>query len=316
MRSMIVVETKPALSPNMTHRRPRRRATLVTALATLALIAGCGSGSSTTPDASDEPANVPPALKLLRDVHVGMQGAPDGFMTLVGGKQEATLDGKQWTATLRDVHVAGALGGEEPGAAGIVDVRPSDGTTQTYLLATDKSGGVRRSAVFPLGFGVHIERMAIVERQIGVTFTDGESVPASKRKSHFRLVAYSMQPVDAPLILVSRSDGAYKSLAMTTERPEWTTLFTTGVEESGQIAYQQSIVYRFTAEQGASASLNLTSDGSDVFMTLTSPDGILLADAAKWATSWSGDVPTAGEYTLTVTTINGTGTAYALKAKG
>ena len=285
-------------------------------LASVTLVAGCGGGSPAGPGAIDEPVAAPPALTLLRDVHAGMPGAPDGVLTLVSGKQEATVAGKQWSATLRDVHVAGALGGEEPGAAGIVDVDPGDGTIQTYVLATDKSGGVRRAAVFPLGFDVHIERMAIVERQIGVTFTDGESVPASKRRSHFRLVAYSTQPVEPPLILVSRSDSAYKSMQVTADKPAWTTLFTTGVEESGQIAYQQTIVHRFTAEQATSATFELISDGADVFMTLKAPNGNLLADAAKWTTSWSGELPAAGEYTLTISTINGAGTAYALKAKG
>jgi len=316
MGGMIDAETFQDLSPTMNARRVRRRSTLVAALATLSLLAACGGTTASGPDGTDEPAVIPAALKVLRDVHAGMPGAPDGVMTLVAGKQEATVDGKTWTATLRDVHVAGALGGEEPGAAGIVDVKPGDGTTQSYILATDKSGGVRRAAVFPLGFDVHIERMAIVERQIGVTFSDAASVPVAKRKSHFRLVAYSMQPVEPPLILVSRSDGPYKTTKVTTTKPAWTAVFTTGVEESGQIGYQQSIVHRFTAQQSANASFDVTSDDSDVYLTLTAPDGTVLADAAKWTTSWSGELPAAGEYALTISTTNGAGTAYALKAKG
>lgn len=299
----------------MTHRRARRRsAMVVAALVTLALTSGCAGSNSAKPDVSDEPAVIPKALQLLRDTHAGLPGAPDDYLTLSGGQQEADINGQTWSAQLRDVHAFGALGGEEPGAVGVVDVKPGDGTTQTYLLATDKSGGVRRSAVFPLGLNVVIEKMAIVERQIGVTFSDDASTAEGKRKTHFRLVAYAMNPVEPPLILVSRSDFDYKPMAATTNKPGWSSLFTTGVKESGQVAYQQRIVHTFTATESQQVDFSIDSDDNDAYMTLTGPDGVVLADGAKYAQSWSGTL-LAGEYVLSITTSNGAGTAYVLTGK-
>jgi len=298
-------------------RRIARRAVALMAAAAMTLVVtACGGTGDSSTAQSGTAAVVPQALQLLRDLQVGLPGAPDDTVTLVNGRQDSTLNGKPWSAVVQDIHVSGALGGETVGAVGILNVTPGDGATQVYLLATDTSGASRRSAVFPLGLDVQIERMAVLKGQIGVTFSDPSTTKV--RQTHFRLVAFGMQTVEPPLMLITGSDGPYKPVASVKTMPAWRALVSNPTSASGTVAYHESRRYSFEASAGQSVSVGVTSAHNDVYISLR-PTGVAAAtnvvDEATKTSQWSGTLPSAGTYEVTVFTTNGAGTAFTLTAE-
>jgi hypothetical protein len=83
----------------------------------------------------------------------------------------------------------------------------------------------------------------------------------------------------------------------------------------GVIKKNQEVVFVLTAKAGQTltASVDASTPNNDVVSSVSGPDGSLMDEGMEITTTWRGQLPTNGQYRLTMGVIESKSSRYAMK---
>jgi len=269
-----------------------------------------------TPTATRTPTPTPiPGLLLsgLSDLAYPVETVPDGAVRLRGGVSDA-VDGRRFS--LADAVAFGDLDADGRDDAVVLLVERAGDGPATYHLAvvTGVDGRAEPVASLQLGSGILVRSMVVATQRLTLdlfAFDQGDA-PCCPTQVSQRVYALEGTVIE----LVSQRDGPRQQSLVPVIPPRQGVPFAPGTTASvvrGRLSPLGEQRFTIPGETGRLLELGVGSPGEVVRLALRGlSDGAVHVSVGDGSIRWSGSLPASQDYELSLVSLSGGATTYAL----